>query len=106
MDKEVILDYTEDDIRKFDKFIKDFEPYFTMPVLLKKYLKQNAKIIGFNVDPKFNNCLDGLMMLDLFDVPIDTIESMTKELKDVTMLDRLFKKEIYKPTVNPVNFNS
>ena len=93
IDKEVMLEYTESDIKKFDKFIKEVEPYYTMPVLLKKYLQQNAKIIGFNVDPAFNNCLDGLIILDLFDVPMETIESLTKEFEDnKEIFERIYQK--------------
>jgi hypothetical protein len=62
-----------------------------MPVLLKKYLKQNAKIIGFNIDPKFNDALDGLIVLDLFEVPYNTIESLSKEIEDASILDRFNK---------------
>jgi putative hemolysin len=92
IDKEVMLEYTEKDIKKFDKFIKEVEPYYTMPVLLKKYLQQNAKIIGFNVDPAFNNCLDGLIILDLYDIPIETIESLTKEFEDnAELFARIYK---------------
>jgi len=36
-----------------------------MPVLLRQYLKLNARLIGFNVDPDFNEALDALMMVDL-----------------------------------------
>ncbi len=36
-----------------------------VPVLLKHYLKMNARILSFNVDPDFSNVLDGLMLLDL-----------------------------------------
>ena len=46
----------------------------------------NAKIIGFNVNPKFNNCLDGLIALDLCNVPQITIESLSKEVKDGSIL--------------------
>ncbi len=77
------------DLNKLDKFIQDVEPEnYTMPVLLKKYIKLNGKIIGFNVDPKFNNALDGLLILDLFQVPIDTITSLSKEINDKSLLDR------------------
>jgi len=48
----------------------------------------NAKIIGFNIDPKFNMCLDGLLILDIFDVPMKTIESLSKEINDDTILSR------------------
>jgi putative hemolysin len=39
-----------------------------MPVLLRQYLKLNARLLGFNVDPAFGGVLDGLMMVDLMDV--------------------------------------
>jgi putative hemolysin len=39
-----------------------------VPVLLRQYLKLNAKLLGFNVDPDFGDALDALMMVDLADV--------------------------------------
>ena len=39
-----------------------------MPVLLRQYLKLNARVLGFNVDPSFGNVLDALMMVDLLQV--------------------------------------
>ena len=36
-----------------------------VPVLLRQYLKLNARLIGFNVDPDFGDTLDALMMVDL-----------------------------------------
>jgi putative hemolysin len=36
-----------------------------VPVLLRQYLKLNAKLLGFNVDPQFGDALDALMMVDL-----------------------------------------
>lgn len=36
-----------------------------LPVLLRQYLKLGAQIHAFNVDPKFQNCLDGLIVVDL-----------------------------------------
>ena len=87
-DSDIIIE-SASDLNKFDKFIKDVEiSNYNMPVLLKKYLKQNGKIIGFNIDPLFNNALDGLLILDLFDVPLDTISSLSKEINDVSILDR------------------
>lgn len=87
-DTEVIFEKSND-LNKLDKFIQDIESNeFRMPVLLKKYIKLNGKIIGFNVDPKFNNALDGLLILDLFNVPIDTITSLSKEINDKSILER------------------
>lgn len=88
VDEEVILENTED-LNKFDRFIKDVEPSdYTMPILLKRYLKINGKIIGFNLDPKFNDALDGLLVLDLYDVPVETITSLSKEINDDSILER------------------
>jgi hypothetical protein len=39
-----------------------------IPVLLRQYLKLNAKLLGFTVDPTFGNVLDGLVVVDLVDV--------------------------------------
>lgn len=39
-----------------------------MPVLLRQYLKLNARLIGFNVDPAFSDALDALMIVDLVGV--------------------------------------
>lgn len=36
-----------------------------MPVLLRQYLRLNAMLLGFNVDPQFGDVLDALMMVDL-----------------------------------------
>ena len=92
-DTDIVLENARNDISKLDRFISDIEPTnYRMPVLLKKYLKQNAKIIGFNIDPKFNNALDGLIILDLYEVPFNMIESLSKEVNDDSILDR-FKIE-------------
>lgn len=63
------------DIKVLDNWITEIETSHTsIPVLLKKYLKQNAKIIAFNIDPKFNNSLDGFLVMDLKGIPEDTFE--------------------------------
>jgi len=36
-----------------------------LPVLLRQYAKIGGKLIGFNVDRKFSNVLDGLVVVDL-----------------------------------------
>ncbi len=41
-----------------------------VPILLKQYLKLNAKLLGFNVDPDFGDALDALMMVDLTTVDV------------------------------------
>jgi putative hemolysin len=96
IDEDIILE-SADNLQKFDKFIDDVETSeYKMPILLKRYLKLNGKIIGFNVDPEFNNALDGLLMLDLFEVPVETIASLSKELNDQTIMDRFEVGKIVK----------
>jgi|JI9StandDraft_1071089.scaffolds.fasta_scaffold02700_2 putative hemolysin len=81
VDTEALVNSSQADVKKMDRIISDIEPSsYTMPVLLKKYLQQNAKIFAFNCDPKFNNALDGLMYLDLLNLPPDTVETLQREM--------------------------
>ena len=93
VDKEIFLENANDDINRLDRVIQDIEPKYSMPVLLKKYIKLNAKIIGFNIDPKFNDALDGLIILDLYDVPMSVIESLSKEINDDSIMERFILVE-------------
>jgi hypothetical protein len=36
-----------------------------MPVLLRQYLRLNARLLAFSVDPAFGDALDGLLVVDL-----------------------------------------
>lgn len=88
-DVDVMVEASGDDIAALDRLIGDIEPSSDkLPILLKKYISLNGKIIGFNIDPKFNMCLDGLLILDLFDVPMNTVESLSKEINDETIMNR------------------
>jgi putative hemolysin len=87
-DNEVFIKNTSSDVKKLDKFIQDIEPTYSTPVLFKKYIQLNAKLLGFNVDPLFNDCVDGLMILDIFDVPLSTLQNLSKELDDQSILER------------------
>ena len=40
-----------------------------MPVLLRQYLKLNATLLEFNVDPDFSDVLDALVLVDLRQAP-------------------------------------
>ena len=66
-------------LEDLDKVIDDIEPSpIKLPVLLKKYLKQKAKIVGFNLDPKFNNELDGFIVVNLGDLETEFLQSFTE----------------------------
>lgn len=45
----------------------------SVPVLLKQYLNLNGKLVSFNVDEDFNDALDGLIFVDLREVPTRTL---------------------------------
>ncbi|MEM6262251.1 MAG: GNAT family N-acyltransferase [Bacteroidota bacterium] len=67
------------DLHKADDVISSLEPSrFKMPVLIKKYIHQNARIIAFNVDPNFNDALDGFMILDLDNLPQATLDGLSR----------------------------
>ena len=88
VDRKIFLEEKQGDVGKIDQLIQDIESNFKFPILLKKYLQLNSKIIGFNIDPQFNNALDGLIILDIFDVPQNFIKGLSKELNDESILDR------------------
>jgi hypothetical protein len=81
-DKEFVFDASADDLNKFDKIIEEVEPgNLRLPVLLKKYIKQNAKLLAFNVDPLFNNSVDGLMYIKIADLPESTVRPVIEEFQ-------------------------
>jgi putative hemolysin len=89
-----LLQSTENDIDLLDKTVSDLEEQNQgLPVLIKKYIQLNAKIIGFNIDPDFNYSLDGLIFLDAFNIPEQVLESLSKDLNDQALLERFITKK-------------
>ena len=81
-DKEFVFDETQADLNKFDRLIDEVEPgNLRLPVLIKKYIKQNAKVVAFNVDPLFNNSVDGLMYIKIADLPESTVKPVMEEFQ-------------------------
>lgn len=77
------LQASMNDLKKLDRLIADVDPHEkAVPVLLKKYLLLNARIVGFNSDPRFNDALDGLMVLDLTKLPDRTVEDLRKGMSE------------------------
>lgn len=73
-----------DNFEKFDRFLMRLsDNTYRMPTLVKKYMKVNARIIAFNVDPLFNYSLDGLIILRIKDYPRAEILSMTKDVDNI-----------------------
>ncbi len=82
-DKEFVFDESKADLNKFDKLIEEIETNsLRLPVLIKKYIKQNAKVIAFNVDPLFNNAIDGLMYIRIADLPESTVKPVMEEFQE------------------------
>ncbi len=81
-DKEFVFDETQADLMKFDRLIEEIEPgNLRLPVLIKKYIKQNARVVAFNVDPLFNNAVDGLMYIRISDIPESTVKPVMEEFQ-------------------------
>ena len=60
-------------LQDLQQFISGLEPGGSgVPVLLRQYLKQNARLLGFNLDPNFSNALDGFLLLDARELPVRT----------------------------------
>ncbi len=88
VDSRIIIDSAEKDISRVEKVVSDVDKGYRIPVLLKKYLELNARIIGFNVDPDFNNCLDGLIMLDVYNIPADFVDALSKDMDEENVRQR------------------
>ncbi len=78
IDSEVLLN-NKDSIKSLDSLISEIEiNHNKVPVLLRQYIQLNAKIIGFNVDPKFNDSIDGFLVLDITKIPEETYKMLGK----------------------------
>ncbi len=69
------------EVEDLSNLISDVETHYQgLPMLLKHYLKLGGKLLSFNVDRDFNNCLDGLILVDLLCGNQKTVQSyMGKE---------------------------
>ncbi|MEO6149429.1 MAG: lysophospholipid acyltransferase family protein [Mucilaginibacter sp.] len=76
-----VLKGGEDNFKILDSIISDIEiHHMKVPVLLRHYIMLNAKIICFNIDPKFADSLDGFLVLDLEKVPQDMMDKLSKNM--------------------------
>ncbi len=82
------------DVEDLTASIRDIEQRQTgVPVLLRQYLKLGGKLLGFNVDPKFANALDGLIFVDLTKTDTKLLERYLGRTEAQTFLD--FQKGSY-----------
>jgi putative hemolysin len=74
-----VLMQGDETFKNLDNLISEVETRsMKVPVLLRQYIALNAKIICFNIDPKFADCLDGFLVLDLEKVPHEILEKLGK----------------------------
>lgn len=72
-----ILFESKESLKDLDQLISDIEQTnMKIPVLLRQYLGLNGKIICFNIDPKFSDSLDGFLVVDIENIPIEKIEKL------------------------------
>jgi putative hemolysin len=83
-----ILENVDDSIKTLDLYINELQPSLSIPVLMKKYLQMNGRIIGFNIDPEFSNCLDSLMLVNIADIPFELLDNLAKELEESKVRER------------------
>ena len=73
------------DIDAFDRLLGTLsDGKYRLPVLLRKYFSCGAKVACFNVDPSFNNSLDGMIVLDKSDFPVPMMRSLTRPFQKET----------------------
>jgi putative hemolysin len=81
IDTDLLISGTDNSLKGLDNIISEVETrHMKIPVLLRQYIALNAKIICFNIDPKFADCLDGFLVLDLQQVPHEMLEKLGKNL--------------------------
>lgn len=82
-DINVLMEKNMETVDKFDRYLmKLSNGDYRMPTLFKKYLKINSKFLCFNVDPDFNDTLDGLLLLKFTDYPKDELDMMLKDIPE------------------------
>ena len=82
-DIEVLMEKNMETVDKFDRYLMKLSSGdYRMPTLFKKYLKINSKFLCFNVDPDFNDTLDGLLLLQFTDYPKDELDMMLKHIAE------------------------
>jgi putative hemolysin len=57
------------DVGELETLVQQLEGQRGIPVLLRQYLRLQATLLGFSVDPAFGDALDALMMVDLCRLP-------------------------------------
>ena len=69
-----------DKIRDLESFLSEIEPsHIKVPMLIRQYTKMKACFVSFNLDPDFSDVLDGLMVLDIRNIPPEIIQLLKEK---------------------------
>jgi len=91
VDHKVLLSNYMGSIEQFERYMMRLSNnQYRLPTLVKKYLKINTKLVCFNVDPNFNYCLDGYIVLDIKKIPRQELLSMCKDIPDKSIVFKRF----------------
>jgi hypothetical protein len=73
------MDILPRDLGELDEIVSGVEADGKgVPVLLRQYLKLGGRLAGFNVDHKFCDSLDGLIIIDLQRVPAHVLDRVLR----------------------------
>lgn len=79
-DVNILLDENINTVEKFDRFMmKLSNGDYRLPTLFKKYLKLQSRFLCFNLDPDFNDALDGLLLLEFNNIPESELLMLMKD---------------------------
>jgi hypothetical protein len=69
-----------DKIRDLESFLSEIEPtHIKVPMLIRQYTKMKACFVSFNLDPDFSDVLDGLMVLDIRNIPPEIMQLLKEK---------------------------
>ncbi len=79
--EELLSGIPRGDIDAFDRLLGGIsDGKYRLPVLFRKYFNCGARVSCFNVDPDFNDCLDGMIVLKTKDFPLQMLKSIIRPL--------------------------
>lgn len=86
VDTSILVKHTNN-LQMLDRLIRESDPTQSkIPVLLRKYLEIGGKIAAFNIDPKFNNVVDGFLILNLQHVREEMIKTLSGRQNDAQLV--------------------
>jgi len=69
-----------DKIKDLESFLSEIEPtHIKVPMLIRQYTKMKACFVSFNLDPDFSDVLDGLMVLDIRNIPPEIMQLLKEK---------------------------